>query len=164
VTGPRPPLSQHASAASSVMADFADTPNLGGRSMTSPMLSRMVLLTVEISAPDVHFTTKLSVYARWILTHNRPSDMYIADLTETLCNKKQLPNPSEWVLCLRDLSIALPLDRTVAGLEGQTQLALVKKQWAMERGLNVGAMRGGDPSCMSRLYAENSFNIQEEFC
>lgn len=73
--------------------------------------------------------------------------MYIADLTEILVKKKRLPNPaSEWVLCLGDLSLALPLDRTVASLEAKTDLALVKRQWAVERGLRIGDRRGGDPS------------------
>lgn len=49
------------------------------------------------------------------------------------------------MLCLADLSLALPLDRTVASLEGQTDLTLVRRQWASEHGLR-GDMRGGDPS------------------
>lgn len=76
----------------------------------------------------------------------RPYDTYIADLTEVLVQKKHLQQPtSEWVLCLADLSLALPLDRTVASLEGQTDLTLVRRQWASEHGLR-GDMRGGDPS------------------
>ncbi len=73
--------------------------------------------------------------------------MYIADLTEVLCKKKRLQSPSsDWVLCLDDLSLALPLDRTVASLEGRTNLALVRRQWAVEHGLRIGDRRGGDPS------------------
>lgn len=76
-----------------------------------------------------------------------PSDMYIADLTEVLVHKKQLPNPpSEWVLCLADLTLALPLDRTVASLEGKTELCLVRRQWALQYGLRTNDRRGGDPS------------------
>lgn len=77
----------------------------------------------------------------------RPSDMYIADLTEVLCKKKRLQSPStDWVLCLADLTLALPLDRTVASLEGRTDLALIRRQWAVEHGLRIGDRRGGDPS------------------
>ena len=73
--------------------------------------------------------------------------MYIADLTEILCRKKRLPLPaSDWVLCLADYSLAIPVDRTVASLEGQTDLALVRAQWALERGLRTGLRRGGDPN------------------
>lgn len=73
--------------------------------------------------------------------------MYIADLTEVLCRRKRLPLPSsDWVLCLADLTLALPLDRTVASLEGRTDLTLVRGQWAVEHGLRIGDRRGGDPS------------------
>lgn len=72
--------------------------------------------------------------------------MYIADLTEVLVTRKNLSHPaSDWVLCLADLSLALPLDRTVASLEGMNELTLVRGQWAAEHGL-IGEMRGGDPS------------------
>lgn len=77
--------------------------------------------------------------------------MYIADLTEVLCRKKRLQSPAtDWVLCLADLTLALPLDRTVASLEGRTDLALVRRQWALEHGLRIGDRRGGDPSGMPR--------------
>lgn len=77
--------------------------------------------------------------------------MYIADLTEVLCKKKRLQMPvTDWVLCLADLSLALPLDRTVASLGFQTDLALVRRQWAMEHGLRIDDRRGGDPSGKSK--------------
>lgn len=72
--------------------------------------------------------------------------MYFADITEQLVRKKRLSNPKDWVLCLADLSVALPLDRTVASLEGKTDLALVKRAWAEQHGLRVGRRVGGDPS------------------
>ena len=84
--------------------------------------------------------------------YDRPSDMYIADLTDVVVKKKHLPGfSSDWVLCLGDLSLALPLDRTVASLESTTDLALVKRQFAVEHGLRIGDRRGGDPSSKSPL-------------
>jgi hypothetical protein len=78
--------------------------------------------------------------------------MYIADLTDVVVKKKHLPGfPNDWVLCLGDLSLALPLDRTVASLESTTDLALVKRQFAVEHGLRIGDRRGGDPSSKSPL-------------
>ena len=99
--------------------------------------------------------------------------MYIADLTEILVKKKRLQGPaSEWVLCLGDLSLALPLDRTVASLETKTDLALVRRQWAVERGLRIDDRRGGDPSgtsqlasllpCVVSLAERGSIDIQEK--
>ncbi|WVQ69357.1 uncharacterized protein L199_007574 [Kwoniella botswanensis] len=106
-----------------------------GLSSTS---SEIVRLKIRVTASaDVHFTTTINV----------PSDMYIADLTEVLCKKKRLQMPvTDWVLCLADLTLAIPLDRTVASLEGRTDLALVKRQWATEHGLRIDDRRGGDPS------------------
>jgi len=76
--------------------------------------------------------------------------MYIADLTDIVVKKKHLPGFSaDWVLCLGNLSLALPLDRTVASLETTTDLALVKRQFAVEHGLRIGDRRGGDPSSTS---------------
>ncbi|WVR04695.1 hypothetical protein IAU60_001706 [Kwoniella sp. DSM 27419] len=100
--------------------------------------SDIVRLKIRVTASaDVHFTTTINV----------PSDMYIADLTEVLCKKKRLQMPAtDWVLCLADLTLALPLDRTVASLEGRTNLALVRRQWAKEHGLRIDDRRGGDPS------------------
>lgn len=97
-----------------------------------------------------------------------PSDIYIADLTEILCKKKRLAPPyTDWVLCLADLTLAIPVDRTVASLEGKNDLALVRTQWAVEHGLKIGARKGGDPSGKSSLYTVNgsteklSINLQE---
>ncbi|WVQ83157.1 hypothetical protein IAT38_005295 [Cryptococcus sp. DSM 104549] len=106
-----------------------------GLSSTS---SQVVRLKVRVNASaDVHFTTTINV----------PADMYIADLVEVLCKKKRLQMPAtDWVLCLADFSLALPLDRTVASMEGRCDLALVKRVWAVEHGLRVDDRRGGDPS------------------
>lgn len=92
----------------------------------------------------------------------RPSEMYFADITEALIRKKNLtpPLPEEWVLVLGDLSMVLPLDRTVESLMGNVQLALVRKEWAQTHGLAVAKANerlGGDPSSKSlQKYAMDS--------
>lgn len=100
--------------------------------------SRPTLLRVRVEAtPEVAFTTTLSV----------PNDMYIADLTEVLVSRKNLHGAAcEWVLCLANKRLALPLDRTVASLGSNTELALVTRKWAVENGLGTGGRRGGDPN------------------
>jgi hypothetical protein len=77
--------------------------------------------------------------------------MYFADITENLIHRRHLnpADPSEWVLVLGDLSMVLPLDRTVESLMGSVDLALVRKGWAQKHGLAVGKANerlGGDPS------------------
>ncbi|KAL1406972.1 Component of a membrane-bound complex containing the Tor2p kinase [Vanrija albida] len=121
--------------------EYLDEPPLASTARTAGLSSSNatpVLLRVQVRAgADVRFTTTISV----------PSDMYIADLTEVLVERKHLQQPSsDWVLCLADLSFALPLDKTVASLEGKSELALVKRQFAAEYGLRAADRVGGDPN------------------
>ncbi|TXT13181.1 hypothetical protein VHUM_01582 [Vanrija humicola] len=121
--------------------EYLDEPPLASTARTAGLSSSNampVLLRIQVRAgADVRFTTTISV----------PSDMYIADLTEVLVERKHLQQPaSDWVLCLADLSFALPLDKTVASLEGKSELALVKRQFAAEYGLRAAGRVGGDPN------------------
>ncbi|KAJ9123570.1 hypothetical protein QFC24_003785 [Naganishia onofrii] len=103
----------------------------------------MVHLKIRIiRTKDVQHITTITV----------PSEMYFADIIEVLITKKRLSpsEPSEWALLLGDLSMVLPLDRTVESLMGNVDLALVTKSWAEDKGLSTGGRngerRGGDPS------------------
>ncbi|KAJ9103924.1 hypothetical protein QFC21_002387 [Naganishia friedmannii] len=103
----------------------------------------MVHLKIRIiRTKDVQHITTITV----------PSEMYFADIIEVLIKKKRLSpsEPSEWALLLGDLSMVLPLDRTVESLMGNVDLALVTKSWAEVKGLSTGGRngerRGGDPS------------------
>ena len=46
---------------------------------------------------------------------------------ELVCRKRKLQNPNDYALLLADKSILIPLDRTVASLQGKRELLLVKK-------------------------------------
>jgi hypothetical protein len=86
--------------------------------------------------------------------------MYFADMIEVLIKKRRLQpsEPSEWALMLGDLSMVLPLDRTVESLMGSVDLAMVTKSWAETHGFATGGRngerRGGDPS--SRYFRSKS--------
>ena len=155
----RPSFNQQPSTSSIDTTSSIDLPNatMKGSVGLSSALSKAVLLRVRVATgADVSYTTTLSVYVFHLLqsirADDRPSDMYIADLTDVVVKKKHLPGPlADWVLCLGDMSLALPLDRTVASLETTTDLALVKRQFAVEHGLRIGDRRGGDPSSASFL-------------
>ncbi|GMK54359.1 hypothetical protein CspeluHIS016_0109450 [Cutaneotrichosporon spelunceum] len=128
--GPRRPRQ----AMPTVMSPEEDVP-LKQAGLSAGSQSALLRVFVRASA-EVQFNTTISA----------PSDMYIADLTEVLVTRKSLPQPAtDWVLCLADLSLALPPDLTVASLGGISELTLVRGQWAAEHGLK-GDMRGGDPS------------------
>ncbi|KAL7417025.1 stress-activated map kinase interacting protein 1-domain-containing protein [Mrakia frigida] len=98
----------------------------------------IVLLKINVvNTADIRFSTTVSV----------SSMTYLADVLELVCRKKRIPNgPEDWVLCLADLSFILPLDRTVESLMGVTDLALVKRAWAVSHGLKGGNEKGGDPN------------------
>jgi hypothetical protein len=46
---------------------------------------------------------------------------------ETVCRKRKFTNPNDYALMLEDMSVLIPLDRTVQSLEGQNQLVLIKR-------------------------------------
>ncbi|CDZ97554.1 Stress-activated MAP kinase-interacting protein, Sin1p [Phaffia rhodozyma] len=97
-----------------------------------------VLLKVTVvNAADIRFTTTLSV----------TSATYLADVVDLVYVKKRMPDrPKDWVLCLSDLSLILPLDRTVESLMGVTSLCMVKRSWAVSHHIKGGVEKGGDPN------------------
>ncbi|GAA5943805.1 Avo1p [Sporobolomyces koalae] len=58
-----------------------------------------------------------------------PSDMYLADVLELICNKCSLGSSSDWALIVRlsDGDIVVPIDRTVESLGDQHELHLVAR-------------------------------------
>ncbi|TIB69294.1 hypothetical protein E3Q24_03396 [Wallemia mellicola] len=96
------------------------TPTLS-RSATagvSSSLAPSVYLRIEVHpTADVSYTTTVSV----------PSDMYLQDVLEMVCTKKNLKNPNSWALLVKSAALVIPLDRTVASLEGVSSLMLVKR-------------------------------------
>ena len=79
-----------------------------------------------------------------ITTVHVPIDMYLADVLELVCRKKNIDNPKEYCLMVADRGLVVPLDRTVESLQGAYQLALAKKPSlsALQAG-GAGALRTG---------------------
>lgn len=46
---------------------------------------------------------------------------------EMVCRKRKLDNPKEYALMLADMSILIPLDRTVASLQGKRELIIIRR-------------------------------------
>jgi len=67
---------------------------------------------------------------------------------EMVCRKRKLANPKEYALLLADRSILIPLDRTVASLQGKRELLLVKRSVLPTLGGNIvrGVGRTTDPN------------------
>ncbi len=88
--------------------------------------SQSIFLRVLVTPnPEVRYKTTLQV----------PSDMYLADVLELICRKRHLQNVDEWALIVPDKSIVVPLDRTVESLQGNHDLALVRRS-------SLGALGG----------------------
>ena len=67
--------------------------------------------------------------------------MYMQEALEMVCRKRRL-NPKEYALLLGDMSILVPLDRTVASLQGKTDLMLVKVSMLPTLGVDVARPAG----------------------
>ena len=71
--------------------------------------------------------------------------MYMQEALEAVCKKRKL-NPNEYALLVKDMSILIPLDRTVASLEGKSELLLVKRSWLPRYGIVEKSTRTTDPN------------------
>ena len=86
--------------------------------------------------------------------------MYMQEALEAVCKKRKL-KPNEYALLVRDMSILIPLDRTVASLEGKSDLVLVMRSSLPRYGIvDTGrSMRTTDPNGKS---PEGSFSLFRE--
>jgi len=63
--------------------------------------------------------------------------MYMQEALELVCKKRKLQNPKDYALLLADMSILIPLDRTVASLQGKRELLLVKRSMLPQMGADI---------------------------
>ena len=73
--------------------------------------------------------------------------MYMQEVLEAVCKKRKL-DLNEYALLVRDMSVLILLDRTVASLEGKSDLVLVKRSMLPRYGIvDAGkATRTTDPN------------------
>ncbi|KAK1218325.1 Component of a membrane-bound complex containing the Tor2p kinase [Marasmius sp. AFHP31] len=95
-------------------------------------------IRIADQADAVHFMTTIPV----------SSGMYMQEVLEAVCRKRSMANsPSDYALLLSDLRIFVPLDRTVASLQGKRELDLVKRSSLPDMGVDVfRAGRTTDPN------------------
>ena len=99
--------------------------------------------------------------------------MYMQEALDAVCRKRKLDH-NEYALLVRDMSVLILLDRTVASLEGKSDLVLVKRSMLPRYGIvDTGkAMRTTDPNGGSFSFSRIvqgltwlyscSFDIQED--
>lgn len=62
-----------------------------------------------------------------MLSYFSSSVVYMQEVLEHICRKRKLDNPKEWALLSKDFKTLILLDRTIASLEGSSELALVRR-------------------------------------
>lgn len=81
---------------------------------------------------------------------SRSAGMYMQEALEMVCRRRKLTNVKDYALLLADRSILIPLDRTVASLQGKRELLLVKRSVLPSLGGNIvkGVGKTTDPNGM----------------
>ncbi|KAF8804772.1 hypothetical protein BYT27DRAFT_7194364 [Phlegmacium glaucopus] len=110
--------------------------SLGPSSSHGPQI--FLRIRVADTADAVHISTTIPVSA----------GMYMQEALELVCRKRKLQNPKDYALLLADMSILIPLDRTVASLQGNRELLLVKRSMLPQMGADIvkGIGRTTDPN------------------
>ncbi|KAF8156669.1 stress-activated map kinase interacting protein 1-domain-containing protein [Crassisporium funariophilum] len=110
--------------------------SLGPSSGQGPQI--FLRVRVADTADAVHISTTIPV----------TSGMYMQEALELVCRKKDLRNPNDYALLLADMSILIPLDRTVASLQGKRELLLIKRSMLPQMGADIvkGIGRTTDPN------------------
>lgn len=106
-----------------------------GPSTSGPPIFLRVRVADTADADSVHFSTTIPVSA----------GMYMQEALELVCRRKNLSDPKAYTLMLAELPIVVPLDRTVASLQGKRELVLVKKSMLGNNVLNA-AGKTTDPN------------------
>jgi hypothetical protein len=86
---------------------------------------------------------------------------------EMVCRKRKLANPKDYALLLRlpDATIMIPLDRTVASLQGNRELLLVKRTMLNTLGLNISKeIKTTDPNGMNTLMSREKRHKTDAGC
>ena len=74
--------------------------------------------------------------------------MYLQEALDIVCHRRKLP-AKDYTFLVSDMSVLVALDRTVASLQGKTDLLLVKKEMVPNLGVPVAKPAGSsaDPNC-----------------
>ncbi|KIY45089.1 hypothetical protein FISHEDRAFT_76934 [Fistulina hepatica ATCC 64428] len=107
-----------------------------GASVRGPQV--FLRIRVAEAADAVHISTTIQASA----------GMYMQEVLELICRKRKLADPRDYALLLGDMSLLIPLDRTVASLQGTRELVLVRKSMLPQLGDDVlkGTGKTTDPN------------------
>lgn len=132
------PVALPSSYAASALGSVPLSTSLGPSSSHGPQI--FLRVRVEDNPDDVHISTTIPVC---VYLFNLPRDyktyrlcrsagMYLQEALELVCRKRKIPNPKDYALVLKlpqaGTHIQVPLDRTVASLQGNRELLLIHKE------------------------------------
>jgi hypothetical protein len=111
-----------------------------------------VFLRVRVGEEEdkaIHYSTTISVYVfvprsrLYTKTKSkyRSATVYMQDVLELICRKRKMANAKDWALLSNDCKVLVMLDRTVASLEGNSELVLVKRSNLPQYGYPVDGDR-----------------------
>ncbi|TFK47558.1 hypothetical protein OE88DRAFT_1738476 [Heliocybe sulcata] len=104
--------------------------SLGPSSSYGPQVFLRIRIAEAVDAVQVYTTIQVS------------SGMYMQEVLEVVCRKRKLPDPNQYALILQEQNILVPLDRTVASLEGKKDLILAKRTMLQEMGVRIDKQAG----------------------
>ncbi|KAF8880010.1 stress-activated map kinase interacting protein 1-domain-containing protein [Infundibulicybe gibba] len=113
VPGPSAPVGPGSAVSHTTLGSVPLSTSLGPSSSHGPQM----FLRIRVDTADaVHVSTTIPVSA----------GMYMQEALELVCRRKMM-NPKDYALLLADKSIIIPLDRTVASLQGKRELLLAHR-------------------------------------
>ncbi|KZV72977.1 hypothetical protein PENSPDRAFT_603472 [Peniophora sp. CONT] len=83
------------------------------------------------------------------------STMYLQEALDIVCHRRKLP-AKDYTFLVSDMSVLVALDRTVASLQGKTDLLLVKKEMVPNLGVNVAKPAGSSADPNSSIFVSKS--------
>ncbi|EPQ53477.1 SIN1-domain-containing protein [Gloeophyllum trabeum ATCC 11539] len=104
--------------------------SLGPSSSYGPQVFLRIRIAEAVDSVHVYTTVQVS------------SGTYMQEVLELVCRKRKLADPNQYALILPEQNILVPLDRTVASLEGKTILVLAKRSMLQEMGVRVDKQAG----------------------
>ncbi|THV04470.1 hypothetical protein K435DRAFT_649347, partial [Dendrothele bispora CBS 962.96] len=139
------PTGQSSALASSLIGSAPLSISLGPSASQGPQM--FLRIRIADNADAVHVSTTIPV----------STGMYMQEVLDTVCRKPMLGlgNPGDYALLVSKHRIYIPLDRTVASLQGERELLLVKRSMLPSMGVDV--MKAGkttDPN--ASIFKRNS--------
>ena len=162
LAAPTAPIAPSTSASALLPSTLSNSIFPGSYNPSGPQIFLRIRIQDTADAA-AHLYTTISVCVKPLvrvtfLTHSffsySSATMYMQEALEMVCRRRKL-QANEYALLLADMSILIPLDRTVASLQGKSELMLVKRCMLPHLNLDVRPFgRSTDPNGACATYMD----------